>query len=70
MFGKKKFYKEAEDERLLNDINNVHTKVTNLYAIKEHAIDISDETLQRIKIENAKHSFLYKQARIRNVSAK
>lgn len=70
MFGKKKLYKEAEDERLLTEIKRIQEKVANLYNIKEHAVDISDEMLEKITIENAKHSFLYKQARARQVRAK
>lgn len=70
MFGKKKLYKEREDEHLLASIKSIQEKVANLYNIKVHAVDISDEMLEKITIENAKHSFLYKQARARNVRAK
>ncbi|MGR3741378.1 YaaL family protein [Companilactobacillus sp. DQM5] len=69
MFKSKKMYKEKEDNRLLSEIDKVQTKINNLHVIQEHAVDISDEMLLRVKTQKAKHRFLYKQARNRNVKA-
>ena len=61
--------KSEEEDRLLTDISGVKKKYFTLNGIREHAIELNEETAIRLKVQAAEYEFLYREARRRKVIA-
>ncbi|MCM2676478.1 YaaL family protein [Shouchella plakortidis] len=64
-FRKKGKLRMEENERLLNHIEVTKERYDNQRQLIEHSVDPSEDVISRMKLTEAKYSFLIREARIR-----
>ncbi|MEN0641601.1 YaaL family protein [Alkalicoccobacillus gibsonii] len=65
-FRKKGKLRMEENERLLNHIEVTKERYDNQRQLLEHSVDPSEDVIARMKLTEAKYSFLLREARIRH----
>lgn len=71
MFGRRRInVKKAEDDRLLDDIQDIQARANNMQKLVDNSLEVSDETRIKLKLEMLKYQFLYLEARRRSTKAR
>ncbi|MQS75757.1 DUF2508 family protein [Companilactobacillus halodurans] len=71
MFGRKKVsVQKMEDDRLLDNIHIIQTRISNRKRMINNSVDVDETTRIKMKLDQLKYQYLYLEARRRKAKAK